>query len=43
MIAGAEALTSEGQNPRHSGGVATVMLVYAFAVIMAAPAASSRY
>ena len=35
MIAGAEALTSDGQNPRRSGGVATVLLVYAFAVIMA--------
>lgn len=35
MIAGAEALTSDGQNPRRSGGVATVLLLYAFAVIMA--------
>jgi hypothetical protein len=35
MIAGAEALTSEGHNPRRGGAVATAMLVYAFAVIMA--------
>jgi MFS family permease len=31
----AETVTSDGQNPRPSGGVATALLAYAFAVIMA--------
>lgn len=35
MIAGAEALTSQGQNPRRSEGMAVALLVYAFVVIMA--------
>ncbi|OKH84908.1 MFS transporter [Mycobacterium sp. ST-F2] len=35
MTASAEALASDGQNLRPSGGVATVLLAYALAVIMA--------
>ncbi|MCV7157185.1 hypothetical protein [Mycolicibacterium brisbanense] len=35
MIVGAGARTPDDQNGRRSGGVATVLLAYAFAVIMA--------